>query len=161
MDGVRRCFCLNCHNLDVKTTVGYHGHILPHAKRRCHGAKHSPPGDKFQKSRHGAKHSPPGSIIGESEGPPASMVTTPCHQVFYCQIVSKWRIPSSDPNDFQRIFQLYPPQVLNPSADGGPPAYFRQHVRDLEKIDFLILSSVKSCGVQYHSLQPPMPYKFP
>ena len=24
------------HILYVKTTVGYHGHILPHAKRRCH-----------------------------------------------------------------------------------------------------------------------------
>ena len=47
---------------------------------------------------------------------------------FKGQVVSKWRILNNNPNYFRHRFQLYPPQVLNPSANGGPPSYLCHHL---------------------------------
>ena len=97
MDGLRRFSRdLAITNLDVKITVGYHDHILLHAKRRyhlctCAGACLAQriaykPSYQIQD---GAKHSPPGGKFQKSGGPPVAGGETPFHQVSYCQIVSK------------------------------------------------------------------------
>ena len=39
-------------------------------------------------SKHGAKHSPPGGKFQKSEGPPVAGADTPFHKVSYGQIVS-------------------------------------------------------------------------
>ena len=102
-----------------------------------HGAKHSPPGLGFRLPtrrnagywQHGANHSPPSHKFQISGDSPASGGETPFHQVSYCQIVSKCIILDSDCNDFRRRFQLCPPQVLNPSADGWDPRRFIQNLQ--------------------------------
>ena len=54
----------------------------------------------------------------------ATLVNTLSHKVSHGQVVSKWSIFDCDYNDFWRRFQLCPPQVLNPSADGWQPPRF-------------------------------------
>ena len=68
----------------------------------------------------------------------------------YGRIVSKWRILDGDPHDFQRRFQLCPPQVLNPSAGVEHRPRFRQNLEISMKSDFLKSSYMKSRGVKYH-----------
>ena len=98
---------------------------------------------------YGAKHSPPGGTFQKSGGPHASgpgprksrFQKSNCIQMKN----SRFRL-----NDFQRIFQLCPPQVLNPPTDVGPGQHFGHDLGDLEKIDFLKSSFMKSRGVKCH-----------
>ena len=83
---------------------------------------------------HGSKHSPPGHKFEKSEGPPVAVVDTPFHKVFFFQIVSKCIILDFYPHDSQRRFQLYPSQVLNPSAHDGEPPQFSIILRILRKV---------------------------
>ena len=64
----------------------------------------------------GAKHSPPGGKFQKSEGPPVAMAESPFHSDSWGQIVSKWKNLNIDEDSFRRRFQWYPPKVLNPSA---------------------------------------------
>ena len=60
----------------------------------------------------------------------------------------QWRILDYDPHDFQRRFQMYPLQVLNPSAGGRTQPQLWQSLRDLKKIDFLKSSFMQSRSVK-------------
>ena len=55
-----------------------------------------------------------------------------------------------DPDDFQRRFHMYPPQVLNPDAEGETQQQICQNIGNLEKSNFLKSSSMKSRGVNCH-----------
>ena len=106
--------------------------INTHCRAQSHFRQYVQPAVNCQPS--GAKHSPPGGKFQKSGGPRASMVNTPFHQVSYCQIVSEWRILHSDYNDFQCRFQLRPPQVLNQSARGRTEPRFYKILRFLWKV---------------------------
>ena len=69
---------------------------------------------------------------------------------FKSQILSKWRILDSDPHDFQRRFQLCPPQVLNPTTDIVLSSYFDEIHGISGKNDFLKSRFMKSRGVKSH-----------
>ena len=109
-----------------------------------HGAKHVPPGDKFQKS-------------GD---PLVTLVETSFHKVSYCQIASKWSIFDSDQHILWRRFQLCPPEVPIPSAHVVPSAYVWQHLEILENSDFVQSRFMKSRGVKHRPLWFLMPQVF-
>ena len=69
---------------------------------------------------------------------------------FKSQIVSEWRILDGDPHDFQRRFQLCPPQISIQSAHVGPGQHFWRNPENLAKSDFLKSSFMKSRGVKGH-----------
>ena len=95
--------------------------------------------------------SPPGGKFQKSGGPHARGGKTSFLHVFYCQIVSKWRILHSDCDDFRRRFHLCPPHVLNQSAGGRTQPRFCQNLEISIKSDFLKSNYMKSRGVNYHS----------
>ena len=105
----------------------------------------------FFMTEHGAKHSYPGGKFQKSEGPTAAVVETTSHKVSYGQIVPKWRNLDSNPNDFRLRFQLCPPQVLNATTYAETQPRFCENLEIFMKSDFLKSSYMKSRGVKYHS----------
>ena len=88
--------------------------------------------------------------VSEIEASSCKWAKTIRNQDFKNQIVSKWIILDIDYNDFQRIFELCPPQVLNLSAEDDTHPHFWQHLRILENFDFLTSSCFKSREVKCH-----------
>ena len=86
--------------------------------------------------------------VSEIEASSRNRARTLGNADFKSQIVSKCSILDSYPHDFRRRFQLYPPQVLNPTADVELGKHVQQNLGNIENFDIVKSSFMKSRGVK-------------